>query len=318
MSLSCNPPCRLQLLSPINLRNRDVPGLVLLAGESDTLDELLRMAPEALLLRWFNFQTTHVREGVAGGPPIKEFGPPLASGVALCALMRCVFPTVVDSGVPATDAQAIALGPEAAIEAALSSAFGLGVPAWFSVNGIARGNLRLELALIACIFRVAPNMPEPQSPAPPTPGAAASAAARMRSGTGSTEIVSPQGFSLAHVLQLRAALHARLAVEEKDGDKQSLLREARTVAQWVNSLDIEGIAVHGQALSQELRDGVGLLKVLDVVEPGLVKWSKVNGRPTNRYKMVRMRCLLVGVHVARLQLLDPRFPPSSCTTGGEL
>jgi plastin-1 len=282
-----------QLLAPINLRNRDALGLVLLATEDETLEELLRAPPEVLLLRWFNYQLTHAREGVAGGAPVKEFGPPLASGVALCALVRCVFPTAIGSGVPATDELAAAAGPSSAIEAALSTVFGLGVPAWFSVGGIARGNLRLQLALLACILKVQPNMADPQpASAASALGASASAASRLRSGTGSSDVVVSQTASHAHAYQLRSALFAKLASEDKDGDKQSLSREARTVAQWVNALDIEGVAVHGLALSQELRDGVGLLKVLDVVEPGLVKWSKVNVRPTNRYKMVRVPPIL--------------------------
>ena len=283
----------------MSVRNQDVPGIVLLAGEDEALEDLLRLRPEALLLRWLNFQARwgpprmpchafslmpsslcrHLLQIAAesgastapASPPLRDFGAALADGVALCSLMRSVSSAALASGVPPRGATAAA---PAALQAVIKAAGAMGVPRWFSAEGLASGNIRLQLAFVASVFRTAPSMPDPAA-------AAAPAAAPAAAGGGKTP-AKP----VTHVSALRTALHARLATEDREGDRQSLTREARTVAQWVNTLDIEGVALHGQSIGQELRDGVGLLKVLDVVEPGLVKWGRVNGRPTNRYKMV--------------------------------
>lgn len=203
---------------------------------------------------------------------IREFGAPLADGAAFIALLRSV---TAASGAGADLAPAST--PLASLEAVLAAAVSVGVPRWFTAAGLASGNIRLQLAFVATLFKAVPSMADPSS------AAAAPLAGKPSAGSAGAK----HSASAAHATALRTALHARLATEDRDGDKQSLGREARTVAQWVNTLDIEGVALHGQTIGQELRDGVGLLKVLDVVEPGLVKWSRVNARPTNRYKMVR-------------------------------
>lgn len=218
----------------------------------------------------------------------------LTDSVVLCNLMRRLLRVSASStgalALPATDAAAAA-SPAASLDAVIEVASALGAPRWFSGKGLLSGNIRLQLAFVATVFKACPNMPDPE--APPTVGlASVGSGARDRSGTANS-VVSDTPVALskvhvsAHASALRSALQARFATEDRDGDRQSLGREARTVAQWVNTLDIEGVMLHGQAIAQELRDGVGLLKLLDVVEPGIVKWSKVNVRPTNRYKMVR-------------------------------
>jgi len=65
------------------------------------------------------------------------------------------------------------------------------------------------------------------------------------------------------------------------------LREAGTVAQWINALDIEGVYVRPESLAHDVKDGTALLHVVNVVEPGLVNFAHVNMRPgANRYKRV--------------------------------
>ena len=44
----------MQLTSVINLKH--VPGLVLLLRDGETAEDLLKLSPEELLLRWFNYQ----------------------------------------------------------------------------------------------------------------------------------------------------------------------------------------------------------------------------------------------------------------------
>lgn len=65
------------------------------------------------------------------------------------------------------------------------------------------------------------------------------------------------------------------------------MREAGAVAQWVNALDIEGVYLRAESLAHDLKDGTALLQVINVVEPGLVNFARVNLLPgANRYKRV--------------------------------
>jgi len=81
-------------------------------------------------------------------------------------------------------------------------------------------------------------------------------------------------------------------------------REARAFCLWINSLGIEPFVNN---LFEDLRDGIIILKVMDVVQPGIVDWSKVNTKvPLNKFKKVencnyavvlgkQMKFSLVGV-----------------------
>jgi hypothetical protein len=83
------------------------------------------------------------------------------------------------------------------------------------------------------------------------------------------------------IRELQAELEEMIKGEAKDGQ---LGREGLTLKAFINSLDIHGVFVRD--VVHDLRDGVVLLKVLDTVEPGLVKWPKVDLQPRNRYKRV--------------------------------
>jgi len=62
-------------------------------------------------------------------------------------------------------------------------------------------------------------------------------------------------------------------------------REARAFALWINSLGIDDIYVNN--LYQDLRDGLGLIKVIDAIEgKGFVDWKKVDMNPNNKFKKV--------------------------------
>jgi len=61
-------------------------------------------------------------------------------------------------------------------------------------------------------------------------------------------------------------------------------REARQFALWINSL---GFEPYVNNLFEDLRDGIVILKVMDIVQPGIVDWSKVNTKhPLNKFKKV--------------------------------
>jgi hypothetical protein len=124
---------------------------------------------------------------------------------------------------------------------------------------------------------------------------------------------SSKAASEAHIKALEAEL---ASLQRKDGEEDSAAntREARTMAQWINSMDIEGVYVRGNNLARDLRDGTALLKVMDVIEPGLVQWQRVNTKPPNRFKMVENCNYIVTLgknmdfHLVNVAGADRTFP----------
>jgi plastin-1 len=65
--------------------------------------------------------------------------------------------------------------------------------------------------------------------------------------------------------------HASIFTFEDSGD-----REERVFRFWMNSL---GVPVRN--LSEDLKDGLVLIRVFDAIAPGLVDWTNVNQKPGN-------------------------------------
>jgi len=69
-------------------------------------------------------------------------------------------------------------------------------------------------------------------------------------------------------------------MEDDVGDS----REERVFRMWINSLGLEDTYVNG--LFEDCKDGLVLLKVINHIEPGIVSWSKVEMKPTNKFKKI--------------------------------
>jgi len=90
-------------------------------------------------------------------------------------------------------------------------------------------------------------------------------------------------------------------MDDDEGDS----REERAFRMWMNSLGIKKVYVNN--LFHDSTDGLVLLKVIDRIEPGSVKWKKkVERKPNNRFKKLsntnyavdlgkQMKLSLVGV-----------------------
>jgi plastin-1 len=82
---------------------------------------------------------------------------------------------------------------------------------------------------------------------------------------------------------------APLSEQEKDSLEEWLFasegsREARAFCLWINSLGIDPFVNN---LFEDLRDGLVILKVMDIVKPGIVNWTKVNTKePLNKFKKI--------------------------------
>lgn len=305
---------RLQVLGQITMRGADAT-LVQLAKEGETAAQLLSLDATDILLRWLN-HTLHgaaaaaaFDAGTEGLPQVTALGPPLVDGIVLAALVHVLAPEMCES-VPASRAAVAAAGADATVTAVLSAAFGVGVPPWFSVEGITSGNRRLQTAFLAYLFQHRNGLQTPDAKA----GAASGAASGAGVGAGAKK-AGPTSVSAA-----MAALTAELAASagagggSGSGSGGGVSREALTVAQWINSYDIEGVYVRGESIASDLKDGTVLLQLLDAVEPGIVAWQRVNGHPgSNRYKQVENSNYVINlgkamdfhlVNVAGLDIVD--------------
>ena len=261
-----------------------------LALEGETADEVSRLPVEKVLLRWINFQLARVPGGCSLQGKIDSFGLALSDGVALCALCRVLSPELAGD-IPPTDAAVKAAGPTDAVTNALSAAYGAGVSQWFTVEAITEGNARLQVAFFALLYSVTPGY---VAAAPPTAQVPATLEASAILVPASTQTLSlcprstrfAQGPVLPSQPTPTAATHAPLSEEET----AALTRDAMTVGEWINSLDIEGVCLRrvsaGLSVLRELCDGTVLLRVLDVVDPGIVQWNRVGLYPKTRAKMV--------------------------------
>jgi len=128
-----------------------------------------------------------------------------------------------------------------------------------------KGSKRPNLYLLACLFHVFSRSLKPSA------SAEAAAAALM------------------------TQEDDEVADEEVHLNEDEGTREERAFRLWLNSM---GFPVRN--LFEDMKDGLLLLRVLDFVEPGVVKWEKVNMKPTNKFQMLE-NC----VYGVQLCLVNP-------------
>jgi plastin-1 len=221
---------KIGLLSKISLNS--CPELFRLLEDGETLDDLMKLTPEQLLLRWFNY---HLKK--AGHPKqVKNFGGDIKDSEAYTVLLHQLKPAECDlKPLAQTDSTARA-------EAMLANADKIGCRKYVSPKDVVKGNTKLNLAFVANLFNTWPCL-EPL-----------------------TE-------------EEKAALDDWLFNSEGT-------REARAFCLWINSLGVQTELVNN--LFNDLRDGLVILRVMDVVSPGVVQWAKVNQNPEkmNAFKRV--------------------------------
>jgi len=219
---------KIQLLNSISLKNH--PELIRLLEEGETLEDLMKLTPEQLLLRWFNY---HLKKS-GSSKRVKNFGPDVKDSEAYTILLNQIAPGTCDkSGLSEHDTSKRA-------EKVLGNAKKLEVQTFIKAKDIVAGNPRLNLAFTAAIFNKCPGL----------------------------DPLSKEELEKAGLL------------EDDFGDS----REERAFRMWINSLAIPGLYIN--SLYEDVKDGLGLLKVIDKVEPGLVEWKQVEMTPNNKFKKV--------------------------------
>eukprot|EP01083_Nonionella_stella_P000442 1261_1 len=137
---------KIQLLNSINLRN--FPELARLLEDGETLEDLMKMTPDKLLLRWFNY---HLR--AAGHPRrVNNFGSDIKDSENYTALMHQIAPHMCGTDHLGTS------NMEQRAQGVLANGKKLGVHAFVKPSDIAKGNSRLNLAFTAAIFNACPGL----------------------------------------------------------------------------------------------------------------------------------------------------------------
>lgn len=137
---------KIQLLGRIDLKNH--PELIRLLEDGEELADLLRLPPEQILLRWFNY---HLK--AAGWPKrIANFSSDVKDGTAYTVLLSQIAPQTCNR-----DALA---DPDVTsrAEKVLVNARKLEVPTFIQPRDITTGNARLNLAFTAAIFNQCPGL----------------------------------------------------------------------------------------------------------------------------------------------------------------
>eukprot|EP00468_Gymnochlora_sp_CCMP2014_P007481 CAMPEP_0167761510 /NCGR_PEP_ID=MMETSP0110_2-20121227/12216_1 /TAXON_ID=629695 /ORGANISM="Gymnochlora sp., Strain CCMP2014" /LENGTH=622 /DNA_ID=CAMNT_0007648209 /DNA_START=19 /DNA_END=1887 /DNA_ORIENTATION=+ len=137
---------KLQLLNSINLKSH--PELVRLLEEGEDLEDLLRLPPEQLLLRWFNYHLKNAESSKR----VKNFSGDIKDSEAYTILLHQIAPGKCDNkGLDTKDTKKRA-------QMVLNNAKKLDVESFITAADICKGNPKLNLAFTAAIFNQCPGL----------------------------------------------------------------------------------------------------------------------------------------------------------------
>ena len=147
---------RIGLFAKINLQN--CPNLAVLLEEGETIQDLLALSPEELLLRWFNY---HLAQ--AGHPRrVHNFSKDISDSECYTVLLEQIAPP--EAGVDRSPLQEKDLEKRA--EAMLGQAAKIGCRKFVRPNNVVKGHARLNLAFVANLFNNYPALKEPEEGLP--------------------------------------------------------------------------------------------------------------------------------------------------------
>ena len=138
---------RLCLVKKISLK--DCPEIMRLALEGEELADLMKLAPEAILIRWINFHLK--KQGI--DRKVNNLGADLKDSVALIHVLNSLEKTSSLAGLGEEDLVKRA-------ESLIKSAEALGVPALVRPSDITSGNVKLLTIFVAEIFNTRHGLEE--------------------------------------------------------------------------------------------------------------------------------------------------------------
>jgi plastin-1 len=135
---------KIQLLSSISLKN--FPELVLLLEEGEDLDALLKLPPEEILLRWFNYHLKNANHHRR----VHNFGKDLQDSENYSVLLHQLAPSQCD----------LCTEPDLEQRAAhvINNARRIGVNAFIHPQDIVKANKKLNLGFVAQLFNTMPGL----------------------------------------------------------------------------------------------------------------------------------------------------------------
>lgn len=139
---------RIGLFSDINLH--DHPGLALLLGENETLEEFMKLSPEQILIRWVNY---HLARSTCGRQ-VTNFTSDIKDSIAYTHLLHQIAPK--DADVTLLPEHEPDLSNRA--ELMLQEANKIGCRSFVSSSDVVQGNYKLNLAFVANLFNMYPAL----------------------------------------------------------------------------------------------------------------------------------------------------------------
>ncbi|CAB4009606.1 plastin-3-like [Paramuricea clavata] len=140
---------RIGLLAKINLAN--VPGLARLLQEGETMDDLMKLSPEEILLRWVNYHL----EKSGSNKRIRNFGNDISDSEAYAVLLSQIAPPqfgIDESPLRESDKMKRA-------ELVLVNADKMKCRKFVRPSDIVKGHSKLNMAFVANLFNTYPCLP---------------------------------------------------------------------------------------------------------------------------------------------------------------
>ena len=218
-----------------NIQLKQHPELIRLLNPGEQLSDLLKLSPEQLLLRWFNY---HLK-AANYEKKINNFSGDVKDSEKYTILLNQLNKSLCDKS---------ALNEEDKKKRAqkvIDNAKKLGAESYITPEDIVAGNSKLNTLFVASIFNAYPGLE------PPT--------------------------------EQEAMEAAKLLDDDIEG-----AREERAFRMWINSLglnDDNGEPIHINNLYEESKDGLVLLRTLEKITPGCVRWKLVDKKPKNPFKI---------------------------------
>ena len=218
-----------------NIQLKQHPELIRLLNQGEQLSDLLKLSPEQLLLRWFNY---HLK-AANYEKKINNFSGDVKDSEKYTILLNQLNKNLCDKS---------ALNEEDKKKRAqkvIDNAKKLGAESYITPEDIVAGNSKLNTLFVASIFNAYPGLE------PPT--------------------------------EQEAMEAAKLLDDDIEG-----AREERAFRMWINSLglnDDNGEPIHINNLYEESKDGLVLLRTLEKITPGCVRWKLVDKKPKNPFKI---------------------------------
>ncbi|KAH0518474.1 Plastin-2 [Microtus ochrogaster] len=150
---------KIGLFADIELSRNEA--LIALLREGESLEDLMKLSPEDLLLRWANYHLEN-----AGCTKIANFSTDIKDSKAYYHLLEQVAPKGDEEGIPAVVIDMSGLREKDDIQRAecmLQQAERLGCRQFVTATDVVRGNPKLNLAFIANLFNKYPALHKPEN-----------------------------------------------------------------------------------------------------------------------------------------------------------